>query len=350
MVKRIFLAVIAVFAFVPYGWGGLGKESPIKLTVDVEGKRVVLRWNKPSDLSMKEFYLLYAPFPQGNPVQVAPLGNLTEVSADVPLNSDFYVVVVAPDEEGSIYFSNVEYFRIRNIWKPAPGTTWQWQLTGDIDTSVDAEMFDVDLFDTPVEVIEELHKKGSKVICYFSAGTYESWRPDAYKFPKEIIGKPLEDWPGERWLDIRQIDKLSPIMEARLDLAVEKGCDGVEPDNVDGYKNDTGFPITYEDQLRYNIWLARRAHQRGLSVGLKNDLEQVRELEPYFDWALNEECFSYDECEYLLPFIEHGKAVFGVEYELEPEKFCPKANEMGFSFMLKRKELDAWRIPCWELK
>lgn len=41
-------------------------------------------------------------------------------------------------------------------------------------------------------------------------------------------------------------------MQARLDLAVQKGCDGVEPDNVDGYQNNSGFPLTAQDQLAYN--------------------------------------------------------------------------------------------------
>ena len=31
---------------------------------------------------------------------------------------------------------------------PKPGVTWQWQLTGTVDTSVDAQMYDVDLFTT----------------------------------------------------------------------------------------------------------------------------------------------------------------------------------------------------------
>ena len=29
-------------------------------------------------------------------------------------------------------------------WVPKPGDTWQWQLSGPIDTGVDADVFDVD--------------------------------------------------------------------------------------------------------------------------------------------------------------------------------------------------------------
>lgn len=231
-------------------------------------------------------------------------------------------------------------------WRPVPGTTWQWQLSGRIVTSIDVAMYDVDLFDAPTAVIERLHQAGRVVVCYFSAGSWEDWRPDQGAFPESVKGEALAGWPGERWLDVRRLDLLAPIMEGRLDLAVARGCDGVEPDNVDGYANDTGFPLAAADQIRYNTWLAERAHERGLSVGLKNDLGQVRPLEPLFDWALNEQCFEYDECPALFPFVSAGKAVFGVEYRGEPDSFCPQAVEWGFSWLRKRPGLGPWAIPC----
>lgn len=232
------------------------------------------------------------------------------------------------------------------IWQPAPGTSWQWQLSGTIDTSFEVEMYDIDLFDAPQNVIDELHENGRIVICYFSAGSYEEWRPDAGDFPPAVIGSPLDGWPGEAWLDIRNTAALSPIMAARLDMAVEKKCDGVEPDNVDGYANESGFPLTAQDQITYNTWLAAEAHTRGLSIGLKNDLDQVETLVTHFDWALNEQCFQYEECELLLPFVQAGKAVFGVEYEGNTADFCPQANALNFDWLQKNLELDAWRVAC----
>jgi hypothetical protein len=231
-------------------------------------------------------------------------------------------------------------------WQPEPGTSWQWQLTGDIDTTYDVDMYDLDLYLIQKEQIEKLHAQHRVVICYFSAGSWENWRADADDFPETVIGRPLEEWPDESWLDVRQIDALTPFMEARLDLAVALGCDGVEPDNVDGYANESGFPLTYQDQLEFNIWLAESAHKRGLSIGLKNDLDQVADLLPYFDWALNEECFYYDECDLLLPFVGAKKAVFGVEYELERNDFCSQANDLDFDFLKKNWDLDAYREAC----
>ena len=90
----------------------------------------------------------------------------------------------------------------------------------------------------------------------------------------------------------------------------------------------------------------KHAHARELSVGLKNDLDQVSQLVDDFDWALNEQCFEYDECDMLLPFVKAGKAVFGVEYELDTAEFCAQANAMDFDWLKKNYDLDAERESC----
>ncbi len=237
---------------------------------------------------------------------------------------------------------------VGGIWRPAPGTTWQWQLQGTIDTSIEVEMYDIDLFDVPAATISQLKDAGRKVVCYFSAGSREDWRPDAGGYPPNVLGDPLDGWAGEVWVDIRRLDLLGPILEARLDLASSKGCTGVEPDNVDAYQNSSGFPLTAADQLVFNRWLATEAHLRGLSVGLKNALDQVADLEPDFDWAINEQCYQYAECDLLQPFIDAGKAVFGVEYSGDENVFCPYFNALGYSWLKKNLDLDAWRIDCHE--
>ena len=227
-----------------------------------------------------------------------------------------------------------------------PLSSWQIQYSGVVDLSHNVDVYNIDLFDIGEGAIAELHARDIFVMCYFSAGSLENWRPDAGRFPREVIGKPLEGWPGEFWLDIRNIQALGPVMASRLDLAVERGCDGVDPDNVNGYTNDTGFNLKYEDQLAYNFFLASASHSRNLQVGLKNDLEQVPDLLTSFDWAINEECFTYDECELLLPFVDNGKPVFVIEYELANDVFCPRAEAMNFNAIRKNIELDEFVEPC----
>jgi hypothetical protein len=120
----------------------------------------------------------------------------------------------------------------------------------------------------------------------------------------------------------------------------------VEFDNVDGYENDSGFPLTKRDQLAYLSFLSRAAHAHGLAAGLKNLPQLARELEPEWDFVVNEQCFQYNECGPYRRFISHGKPVFQVEYELSREEFCPRAAALGFTSMRKRLSLRAWRMPC----
>jgi hypothetical protein len=242
-------------------------------------------------------------------------------------------------------------------WKPTAGTSWQIQIDGEtIDTSFDAEVYDVDLFETDQEEIDALHDADPdrRVICYFSAGSYENWRPDKNEFPEEAVGKPLDNWPGEKWVDIRH-PAIRSIMETRMDLAVTKECDAVDPDNVDAgtyqpAQRRTGFPLTYDDQVEFNTVLALEAHERGLAVGLKNDIEQVPDLVDLFDFTVNEECFSYNECDALEPFIDDDKPVFQIEYgkKKKARRICDEANELGFSSLVKKLNLGPWRIDCRE--
>lgn len=229
---------------------------------------------------------------------------------------------------------------------PPTDVAWQYQLKSAPATDRAFAMWVVDMFDTDSSLVGELHQTGGHVACYISAGSWEDWRPDAGDFPEHVLGKELEGWPGERWLDIRALEDLVPIISARLDACAAKGFDAVDFDNVNGYLNPTGFPLKGEDQLAYNRWIATAAHERGLSVGLKNDGEQAAALEPYFDFAIVEQCFQYKECGLYRPFTRAGKAVLEVEYELARKEFCPRAERLGFSAMRKRFSLGAWRRAC----
>jgi hypothetical protein len=230
-------------------------------------------------------------------------------------------------------------------WVPPARTSWQIQLQGKLKTTINVRLYDVDGFDTPKATVTALHAAGRKVACYFSVGSFEDWRPDVAKFPAAVKGLG-NGWPGEKWLDVRRLDILMPIMEARMDLCKSKGFDSVDADNVDGYTNTTGFPLTGADQLAYNASLANAAHARGLTIALKNDLNQIPQLVSYFDWSLNEQCFAYQECALLNPFRSAGKAVMNIEYSLSPKKFCPTANALNFNSLKKPMSLKAGRKPC----
>ena len=230
-----------------------------------------------------------------------------------------------------------------SCWHPALNTSWNWVLLS-VPTAPyrDVAMYDVDGFNAAASDVDAMHNAGIKAVCYIDAGTYENWRTDAGEFPSALLGNDVSGWPGEQWLDIRDIQQsdstLRSIMDARLDMCRQKGFDAVELDNVDGYTNSTGFPLTAADQLYYDTSLANDVHSRGMSVLQKNDNEQIPDLLPYFDGALNEQCNEDKECTTsqngsygLDQYVAAGKPVFQAEYNLATSTFCPADNASNFN-------------------
>lgn len=233
-----------------------------------------------------------------------------------------------------------------NAWQPTIGDKMHIQYSGTLNMTSPANVYNIDMEDTTAAKITQLKANGKHIICYFSAGSSENWRSDFSQFPTVVKGRNLDGWAGEKWLDVRRLDILMPIMAARMDRAVAKGCDAVDPDNVDGYANNTGFPLTYADTLAYNKALADAAHDRGLKISLKNNTEQVADLQSYFDFVVNEECFAYNECGVYNQTVANGKPVFNMEYVGQVTKFCPKARSMQFDSQKKKLSLNASTTRC----
>ncbi len=242
-----------------------------------------------------------------------------------------------------------------SMWMPSTSVPihWQWQLSQPLNISTDlipnVTVYDIDGFNNEASVVTTLHNKGMKAICYIDVGTWENWRPDAGAFPSSVLGSG-NGWPGEKWLDIRQTSVLKSIMSNRFAMCKQKGFDAIEPDNIDGYTNNTGFSLTSQDQLNYNEMIAALAHSYGLSIGQKNDTDQTTTLQPYFDWVLDEQCYQYNECSTLTPYLNAKKAVFEVEYETTSQ--CPATNPMYINSMTRdlnlvsSKTTGYKRFPC----
>jgi hypothetical protein len=242
------------------------------------------------------------------------------------------------------------------FWQPPAGSTWQIVLQNPLSTfTPNISIYDIDLFTNNASTITHLHSLNSKVICYFSAGSYEPNRPDSKDFLATDSGKDLIGWPGEKWLDTRS-ENVRTIMKKRIVLASEKGCDGIDPDNVDGFNNDSGFPLTNTTALDFLHFLADEAHALKLAIGLKNAGAIVNETTGFLQWVVNEQCVQYNECEVFRPFIEVGKPVLHIEYVKEKgegtvngrmkEEICGNEAEVGFSTVLKKMELDEWVETC----
>ena len=240
---------------------------------------------------------------------------------------------------------------------------WDWQLKVPVTLNPDPEIeiYDIDMFDNETTgAVGYLHSFGKKVICYVDVGSWEDFRDDRDDFPESILGNVYHGFPDERWLDIRDVNPaksntgtaLAQILEARFDRAMQMGCDAVEPDNMDVYDetahDPSGFPLTYEDQMYFNLWVSQQVRARGMAVGLKNNINQAQDPRTIeaFDFVVSEQCVQYNECGYFSGFIDAGKPVFLAEYELTPEVFCPVAKEHRISATGKREVLDYYRQNC----
>jgi hypothetical protein len=232
-------------------------------------------------------------------------------------------------------------------WLMPQQLTWYWQLQGAIMMGEPVEAYDVDGFETSKTQVSALREKGVHVICYIDVGTAEDFRPDYGEFPKSLLGR-SNGWPGERWIDIRQLSIVEPIMFARFQMCAEKGFQAVEPDNIEAYANRSGFPITAQQQLTFNTWVAEAVHSLGMAVLQKNDGQQSGELEPYFDGALSEQCNQYSECASFKAYLAAGKPMLNAEYHLPPKRFCAQDEAAGIMGARFNVALNGARYqPCW---
>jgi len=279
---------------------------------------------------------------------------------------------------------------------PTAGATWHIDIATDFtqisNLATDPAMnhnvavYDVDMWLVNAAVISALHAKGIYVICYVDIGTNETWRPDAGNFAGSPIGGPVYTgdgnsvWPNESWFDIA--DPLDPILKSgyteRLQRAAALGCDGIDPDNTDGYDNVTGFTLKEGDtNALFTKFLIPTAKSLGMNIGLKNSVDMVDNASPAYnfasitDWVVIEQCGEIAaECDRYQPYIKAGKPAFEIEYPADEGATIPtnpsqldasvanqlcndtvdgtKPGNKGFSVVLKDMNLDSWTYNCWE--
>jgi hypothetical protein len=170
------------------------------------------------------------------------------------------------------------------------------------------------------------HAAGHLIECYLNTGSIEDWRPDikADKAAWDAVAlRKMPEW-DERWVDVRKLDQLKPLVRKRMLRVKALGCDIVEPDNMDCSENESCWGamngVTRGSQVRaaniaYNLFLAEIAHELGMAVLLKNSADQAAALHASFDGVMLENCARYNECALFAQlFAGAGKAVFLAEY------------------------------------
>jgi hypothetical protein len=245
-----------------------------------------------------------------------------------------------------------------NVTNLEVGTTFDYALGFNLTVPIanaSTTFYSTDLQNTAGDTIVALTAAGHYVACYFSAGSIESYRPDADQIPSEAVGNVMEGWPDEKWLDVRNAGVRS-VMTSRLKLAQSKGCHGVDADNIDGYANDSGFDMSEDDAVNYVQFLATQANGLGLAYGLKNGGDLISRVLNVSAWVVNEQCAAFDECDLYEPFIQAGKPVFHIEYTDDEDATavnttfkdtsCGANGQAGFSTIIKHMNLDNWAVDC----
>lgn len=251
-----------------------------------------------------------------------------------------------------------------STWRPKAGVSWQIVLknpiilANDKTLTPDVDVYDLDMWENNATTFQKLHDANKKVICYFSAGSYEDWRQDKGDFKDSDLGHPLNGWPGERWLNLSS-PNVHNIMARRIKQAADKGCDAIDPDNVDGYSNkENGLGLKAEDSITFMKFLHEESAKYNMSIGLKNAGEIIPDVLSFIDFSVNEQCVEHSECETFAAFIDAGKPVFNIEYpdgapKVEQSKvkdICSAEGDSkgskGFSQVIKKMELDGWVEYC----
>jgi hypothetical protein len=198
-------------------------------------------------------------------------------------------------------------------WRPAPGLTWYWQLTGTIDTSHDVDVYDIDYLH-PATLVAGLQAAGKRVIAYVPVGDWEDYRPDSDAFPEEALCGEIDGWP-ERYIDIRHPVAVD-LIKARIASAAARGFDGIEGDVVDLHLVDTGCAtrITEAQMTAFLRDLVDYTHSLGLAYFAKNAAETAATWATFTDGVVVEEAYAYREADAYMPYVQAGKPVFAVEY------------------------------------
>ncbi len=232
-------------------------------------------------------------------------------------------------------------------FSPLPGTSWQAQLSGTIDTELDVELFYLDADVAGKPALTDLLVRGRHVVCYLSAGTFEPWRNDADQFPAGVLGDELDQYPDERWLDVRD-SVVRGLMQERIARLRAAGCEGVVPASLNGHEQDRKFGLTAADAVEYAVWLGQELHAQGMSAGLSVPGDLLPALAGAFDWGLAVGCLSTSGCAGYVPVRQRDRAVLLVEFGDEGDlaEVCAGASARGFDALVKRPNFDAFRLEC----
>ena len=139
-----------------------------------------------------------------------------------------------------------------------------------------------------------------RTVCYLDLA-WEDYRPDATPggvFPASALGNIYFGFPEERWVDLRQLDALKPMLRERVAMCARKGFDAVELDDIDSFDppSTTGFHLTPGDAQNFLAYAFNLIHRAGMTALWKNSPYLSWWGRQYADGAVVEECYLDHAC------------------------------------------------------
>lgn len=191
---------------------------------------------------------------------------------------------------------------------------WDWQIgrvtplqrTG--NRAVD--IYDIDGFLTSAAEVRAVRSgwqartlRHPRTICYLDMA-WEDYRPDASPgrggryFPAAALGNVYFGFSQERWVDLRQLDALKPMLRERIGMCARKGFDAVELDDIDSFDppSTTGFRLTPGDAQNFLAQAFNEIHRFGMTGLWKNSPYLSWWGRRYADGAVVEECYISHAC------------------------------------------------------
>ncbi len=242
----------------------------------------------------------------------------------------------------------------QTIATPARDARWVLlSVPGNIPATANVAMAILPLYDTggdndlTREQVQALNARSIAVYCTINAGYWDAQLPDADLFNPSMKGADVWSDSARRWADIRNTG-VRQLMEARVAHAADIGCAGIDANYLELWYQNTGFYISYGDQLNYSRWFADTAHKYGLSIGLHNAPFQLADLVSWYDFGIAENCLDSGDCEAYTPFISAGKPVFDLEYNAMSSEvdICTAGRELGFNTIIKGFGDDTTFVDC----
>jgi hypothetical protein len=209
--------------------------------------------------------------------------------------------------------------RHRSCWYPPhlaanhQPMRWDWQIgrvTPLQRTGARAvDIYDIDGFLTTKAQVRAIRTTWQastlahpKTICYLDLA-WEDYRPDGSpapsgRFPAATLGNIYFGYSQERWVDLRQLDALKPMLDERIAMCARKGFDAVELDDIDSFDppSTTGFHLTPGDAQNFLAYAFNEIHRYGMTGLWKNSPYLSWWGRHYADGAIVEECYVYHAC------------------------------------------------------